>query len=62
MLSLDTAGRALVRRQRSDETDFVDSPWEAICFLRTRWRDGVRRRWEERGEGKKGELGLIRKI
>ena len=38
-----------------DVLDFVDSPWEALPFLRRGW-------WREQEEGRKWELGLVRKI
>lgn len=48
-------GRALVRLQHGDGTDFVDFPWEVIPSMRR--GGGVRGRCGEQGEGREGEPG-----
>ena len=49
-LSLDTGGKDVVLPQL-DMPDFVDSPWEALCFLRSGW-----------GFGRQEELWLVCKM
>ena len=55
MLSLNTGEETLIRPQYGDEADFMDSLWEVIPSLRSRWG------WDKREdgewvEGRKGEL------
>ena len=45
----------------SDETDFDDSPWEALSSLRNGC-GGRGRRWSESEERRERELGLVCKI
>lgn len=49
---LETGGRALVP-PRSDITDFGDSPWEVLTFVRSMLGGGrfVEEKWREEGGG-----------
>ena len=50
-LSLDIGSRDSVLPQ-SDVSDFVDSTWEALPSLRSRWGTTVEGRWKEKEEGR----------
>lgn len=54
LLSLDSSGRGLVLTQHN-MADFVDSPWEALPFLRSRWGVG----WGEGAREKKTDRKQI---
>lgn len=56
---LETGGRALVP-PRSDITDFGDSPWEVLTFVRSMLGGGAL--WKKSGERREGELLLVSKI